>query len=133
LISLRNISTILVIDAETKKVKFISIGRVMRQHDPDFIPGDKISVLDNRSFTSDEEFGAPMSRVVEFDARTGEVTTGPSMARPAPTSPDIGTVTRLMPRAARRGNISRSTNTAWCMRRRGQGRGPAFWFGLSAG
>jgi len=75
LISLRNISTILVIDPATLKVKFLSIGRVMRQHDPDFGPHDKISVFDNRNFTTADVAGPPASRIVEIDAITGEAIT----------------------------------------------------------
>lgn len=47
MVSLRNINTVLVYDPKTLKIRFISIGQVLRQHDPDFIDGNTISVYDN--------------------------------------------------------------------------------------
>jgi hypothetical protein len=47
MISLRNISTVLVFNPRTLKVTFVSTGRVLRQHDPDFIDGNTIAVFDN--------------------------------------------------------------------------------------
>lgn len=75
LLSFRNINTIMVVDAKSLKVKFLSVGRFARQHDPDFIAGDRISIFDNRNFTLAPEAGPPTSRIVEIDARNGEVTT----------------------------------------------------------
>ena len=71
LFSVRNINSVFVIDPQTLKIKFRTTGNFLRQHDPDFIPGDKISVFDNNNLTpalSDEESA---SRIVEIDARTG--------------------------------------------------------------
>lgn len=68
MISIRNLNMILVVDGETLRMKFMDIGRVLRQHDPDFIDGDAIAVFDNNNL-------APMdgaqSKIVEIDARTG--------------------------------------------------------------
>jgi hypothetical protein len=75
LVSLRNINTILVIDPESLQVKFISTGHVMRQHDPDFGRNDRITVFDNRSFTTADEAGPPASRIVEIDTISGKATT----------------------------------------------------------
>jgi hypothetical protein len=75
LISLRNINTIMVIDATTKQVKFISTGRVMRHHDPDFMPGNKISVFDNHNISDPNNSWPTASRVVEIDAVSGDSTT----------------------------------------------------------
>jgi len=47
MISLRNVNTIFVFDPSTDKIKFVSIGDNIRQHDPDFISGNEISVFDN--------------------------------------------------------------------------------------
>jgi hypothetical protein len=69
--SLRNLSSIFVIDPETRRIKFSAIGRFMRQHDPDFDGGNKISVFDNRNlmpYPASETIG---SRVIEIDAATG--------------------------------------------------------------
>lgn len=73
LISLRNINAVMVVDPKTLEIKFVSMGRFVRQHDPDFLIGDRISVFDNRSFTLAPEAGPKVSRIVEIDARSGEV------------------------------------------------------------
>ena len=49
LVSMRDISTVLVFDRTTKKIKWAIEGRTLRQHDPDFIGGGWISVFDNNS------------------------------------------------------------------------------------
>ena len=49
LVSLRNINTVFVFNVETEKIKFISIGQFVRQHDPDFIDGNTFSVFDNNN------------------------------------------------------------------------------------
>ncbi len=74
LVSLRNINTILVLDPAGLSVKFASIGHVLRQHDPDFVSGDRISVLDNRN-TDGSPFadGPNRSRLLEIGAPDGGV------------------------------------------------------------
>jgi hypothetical protein len=76
MISLRNINGLAVFDPDTLQIKFISAGRFTRQHDPDFMEGDRISVFDNRNFTMDSDIlgEPPASRVVEIDVLTGEAT-----------------------------------------------------------
>ena len=71
MVSLRNINTILVFDPETLKIKFISSGRFLRKHDPDFLPGDRISVFDNRNLQPSPNPESLTSRIVEIDARDG--------------------------------------------------------------
>ena len=72
LLSLRNINTILVVDPNEFLVKFQSTGQVLRQHDPDFAPCDKILVFDNRNLNPFAEADQMYSRIVELDARTGQ-------------------------------------------------------------
>jgi outer membrane protein assembly factor BamB len=84
LLSVRNINTVMVVDPKTWTVKWKSTGPVLRQHDADFMPGDRISVLDNRNFDSAPEAGAPASRIVEFDVKTGAVRTVVSGDGPVP-------------------------------------------------
>jgi hypothetical protein len=74
LISLLSINAVMVLDPETLRIKFISIGQFTRQHDPDFLSGDRISVFDNRTFTLAPGAGPPTSRIVEVDVRSGAVT-----------------------------------------------------------
>lgn len=72
MLSLRNISTILVVDPDDWRIKFRSTGQVLRQHDPDFAPGDRIVVYDNRNMDALVPEDRKFSRIVELDARTGD-------------------------------------------------------------
>ena len=49
MLSLRNINTILVFSEEELKATHVSTGKFVRQHDPDFIDGNRISVFDNHN------------------------------------------------------------------------------------
>jgi hypothetical protein len=49
LVSLRNINTVFVFNRQNRKIKFISTGQFIRQHDPDFIDGNRFSVFDNNN------------------------------------------------------------------------------------
>ncbi len=62
LVSLRNINTVLVLDAENLTVKYKTTGDVARQHDPDFIDGYTLSVFDNNNIRLGPE--PPQSRIV---------------------------------------------------------------------
>jgi len=70
MLSLRNIHTVLVFDPETLNIRFIKIGGFIRQHDPDFIDGNTITVFDNNNMAP-RGYGQ-QSRIVQIDARTGE-------------------------------------------------------------
>lgn len=74
LISLRNINTVLVVDPNNLRIKFLSVGRFLRQHDPDFIAGDRISLFDNHNVPNPEN-GNLASRIIELDAHSGTSTT----------------------------------------------------------
>ncbi|MGF1542082.1 MAG: arylsulfotransferase family protein [Pleurocapsa sp.] len=54
MVSLRNINTIFVFNVESEEIKYISTGQFVRQHDPDFIDGDTISVFDNNNANEPE-------------------------------------------------------------------------------
>ena len=71
LVSLRNISTVFVFDPTTLKIKFISTGLVTRQHDPDFIDGNTLSVFDNNTATKGR---SGKSNIVFIDALSGQKT-----------------------------------------------------------
>lgn len=83
MISLRNINSILVIDREDHSVKFRSSGRFLRQHDPDFISGDRILVYDNRNLEVQNNDPRRRSRILSVDARTGLVSDYFTKRRPA--------------------------------------------------
>ncbi|MBI3143459.1 MAG: hypothetical protein HYZ16_11595 [Bacteroidetes bacterium] len=69
LISLRDVSTVLVFNSKTDIVTFQSNGFVSHQHDPDFIDGNRISVFDNQPGAKNNG-----SRVVEMYAPTSSNT-----------------------------------------------------------
>lgn len=71
MVSLRNINALFVFDPESLKIKFLSIGRTLRQHDPDFLPGDRISVFDNRNLKPSTGPEPLSSRILEIDAING--------------------------------------------------------------
>jgi hypothetical protein len=83
MISLRNINAILVVDPNSRKMKYVSVGAVLRQHDPDFVDGNTISVFDNNnlSVTSTNFFvrlrgtrvdpAGHYSRIITLSALTG--------------------------------------------------------------
>ena len=75
MLSLRNLNAILVLDPTNLRIKYENIGSVLRQHDPDFVDGNTISVLDNNNLSAawDESRGDQSglySRIVTIDART---------------------------------------------------------------
>ena len=69
MISLRNINAVMVFDAQDS-IKFLSIGRCVRQHDPDFVDGNTISIFDNNNLGSYES--DYQSRILVESALTGE-------------------------------------------------------------
>jgi hypothetical protein len=71
MVSLRNINTIFVFSLSDKRIKFLRSGYFVRQHDPDFIDGNTISVLDNNNIAP--ETHGHQSRILILsasDART---------------------------------------------------------------
>lgn len=73
LVSLRNINTVFVFDRQSRKIKFICTGWFVRQHDPDFIDGNRFSVFDNNNIAPRKH--GQQSRIVIVSARdkTSEV------------------------------------------------------------
>lgn len=67
MVSLRNLNAIFVM-APDLAIKYSSIGKYVRQHDPDFINGDTFSVFDNNNVTGKV---APSSRIVLEHAPSG--------------------------------------------------------------
>jgi hypothetical protein len=61
LISLRNINTVLVFDSNSRRIKYLSVGTVLRQHDPDFVDGNTISVFDNNNLAVETSESTPDS------------------------------------------------------------------------
>ena len=72
MISLRNINAVMVVNPDDMKIRFMTIGTVLRQHDPDFIDGNTISVFDNNNLAPDDD--GYHSRIVTISAIDGSVT-----------------------------------------------------------
>ena len=82
MISLRNINMVLVFDPATGKARHIFNGPFIRQHDPDFVDGDSISVFDNYSQT--RETPQQRSRILQLyaDGRPARILFEGSKAHP---------------------------------------------------
>lgn len=61
MISLRNINTVLVFNRSDEKIKLMSVGQFVRQHDPDFVDGNTFSVFNNNNVN--ENAGQSVSRI----------------------------------------------------------------------
>ena len=66
MVSLRNINMVIVFDPETDLIRHIFQGVFVRQHDPDFVDGNSISLFDNASQTANTP--GQRSRIVELHA-----------------------------------------------------------------
>ncbi len=73
MISLRNINSVMVFDGSTHKLKASSIGQVLRQHDPDFVDGNTVTIFDNNNLLPDVK--NPSSRIALWDTRDNTVST----------------------------------------------------------
>lgn len=65
MISLRDINSVMVLDAETLDAKYWKTDGIIRQHDPDFIAGDRISIFDNNHRGPND--GPQQSRIIIDD------------------------------------------------------------------
>lgn len=70
MVSLRNINTIFVFNRFNKGIKYLKTGYFVRQHDPDFIDGNTISVFDNNHIAP--ESNGHQSRILLLSAREGK-------------------------------------------------------------
>ena len=70
LVSLRNIHTVLVFDLASGKIKHAWTGDFVRQHDPDFLDGNTISVFDNNNVAPAK--AGQQSRIVLLSAASDE-------------------------------------------------------------
>lgn len=69
--SLRNINTVVVFNRDTREIRYIQTGGFVRQHDPDFLDGNRFSVYDNN--TLGPETNGHQSRILVVDAATDSV------------------------------------------------------------
>lgn len=80
LLSLRNLNQLWVLDGTTHRIKWVSAGHMLGQHDPDFEPDGTISVLDNRPLAQiGQQGGYPGahggSRILAIDPAGGATRT----------------------------------------------------------
>ena len=80
MISLRNINTVVVFDPDTLKIRHVMTGTFLRQHDPDFIDGNTVSLYDNNNLILDRfdnTSGSPIldqsSRIIKISATSADV------------------------------------------------------------
>jgi hypothetical protein len=71
MVSLRNLNAVMVFHPDTLRIKYLSIGKVVHQHDPDFVDGNSISILDNNNVAPDSQ--GSQSRIVVVDARNDQM------------------------------------------------------------
>jgi hypothetical protein len=69
MVSLRNVNTVLVFNRHSREIRFVDTGRFVRQHDPDFLDGNRISVYDNRNVGP--ESNGQQYRILIIDAAEG--------------------------------------------------------------
>lgn len=75
MLSFRNLNMIVVTDAEARRIKWHSVGPFVRQHDPDFQKGGKITVFDNHADESLDGSRGGGSRIWELDPVAGTAVT----------------------------------------------------------
>lgn len=71
LVDLRNLQTMVVVDGETRRIKWSMTGPFFGQHDPDWAPNGHIILFDNRITGPTPQLG--YSKVLEIDPATREV------------------------------------------------------------
>jgi hypothetical protein len=73
MLSFRNSNSILIYNDSTKMIKDVVIGGFVRQHDPDFIDGNQISIYDNYNISSSDP--SQQSRILIKSYTNQEITT----------------------------------------------------------
>jgi hypothetical protein len=69
MVSVRRMNAVMVFDLTQRKLKHFSIGGFVRQHDPDFIDGNTLSIFDNHHIGSRSD--GVQSRIVIEDVPAG--------------------------------------------------------------
>lgn len=70
-VSLRDLHTVLVVDPDDLRVKWIQTGETSYQHDADFIGGGRIGVFDNNLDFTDRGTAMGGTRIMVFDTVAG--------------------------------------------------------------
>ncbi|MCH8202768.1 MAG: hypothetical protein IH996_06660 [Proteobacteria bacterium] len=71
-LSFRNLNLVLVVDPETKLIKWWRIGPWLRQHDPEFKEGGKLVVFNNNLYLNSDPTGLKNSNILEIDPSNGK-------------------------------------------------------------
>lgn len=93
LISFRNISSIAVLNPDTEEVVWATRGPWIEQHDPDLLPNGDIMLFDNYGNFEEEN----LSRVLQFDPETMEITWSYHGSEEHPLSSDIRSSAQRLP------------------------------------
>ncbi|NHZ85407.1 MAG: hypothetical protein GWP19_05950 [Planctomycetia bacterium] len=72
MVSMRHLNLIMILDSDTRKIKWANTGPYISQHDPDFTPNGDIVVMDNRADDSDGEILGG-SRILKIDPLTRNI------------------------------------------------------------
>jgi hypothetical protein len=70
MISLRNLSSIIIFDQNTLKIRAILPGRFVRQHDPHFVDGSTITIFDNNTVNNDS--ASSSSRILSYSFKDNQ-------------------------------------------------------------
>ena len=76
MVSLRNVNTVFVFNRQSGTIKYAATGLFVAQHDPDFVDGNRFSVLDNRVVTEHHGEQSRILMVSAVDNRTETVFEG---------------------------------------------------------
>lgn len=95
LVDLRNLQTMVVLDGETRKIKWTMTGPFFGQHDPDFAPNGHIIVFDNRITGNQPQLG--YTKVLEIDPATRKVVWSYSGSDAEPFYTPIGGKVQMLP------------------------------------
>lgn len=75
LVSLRNLSTVLVLDGETARIKWYLRHPLVRQHDPDFEADGHIVIFDNRDDMTQEGMQLGSTRLLRVNPADNSIST----------------------------------------------------------
>lgn len=103
MVSLRNMSTLVIIDRVSKKVKWSINGPFMRQHDPDLLPNGNILLFDNWGAMD----SGGHSRIIELNPVTQQIVWEYGGPKEAPLYSEIRGGQQLLPN----GNVLISEST----------------------
>ena len=95
LVDLRNLQSMMVVDGETRRIKWSMTGPFFGQHDPDFAPNGRIIMFDNRITGDKPQLG--YTKILEIDPATQAVSWSYSGSDAEPLYSPIGGKVQWLP------------------------------------